>query len=99
MADDQHFFVLGGDANHDGVIDVSDLGILASNWQQSPRNSSQGDFNNDGVVDVTDLGILATHWQQGLPVPAAPAALSQPPHGSRAIELIEPQSSIDMVLD
>jgi hypothetical protein len=93
------FFVLSGDANHDGAVDVTDLGILATNWQQSPRNSSQGDFNNDGVVDVTDLGILATHWQQGLPVASAPAAISQPPHGSRAIELIEPQSSIDMVLD
>jgi hypothetical protein len=90
------FFVLGGDANHDGVVDVSDLGILASNWQQSPRNSSQGDFNNDGVVDVADLGILASHWQQGLPAPSAPAGSSPSP--SRSLKLIEPQSSADMVL-
>jgi hypothetical protein len=46
-------------------VDVADLGILATNWQQSPRIFSQGDFNYDGSVDVADLGILATNWQAG----------------------------------
>ena len=62
-----NFFVLAGDANHDGRVDVTDLGILATNWQSSGKNFSQGDFNYDGVVDVTDLGILATNWQKSLP--------------------------------
>ncbi len=66
------FFALAGDANHDRAVDISDLGILATNWQQSPRNSSQGDFNYDGIVDISDLGILATSWQKTLPAPAAP---------------------------
>jgi hypothetical protein len=63
---------LPGDANHDGNVDVADLGILASNWQQSPRTFSQGDFNEDGTVDVADLGILASNWQRS----AAPNATS-----------------------
>jgi hypothetical protein len=58
------FFTLGGDANHDRHVDVSDLGILATNWQASGRTFSQGDFNYDGRVDVSDLGILATGWQK-----------------------------------
>jgi hypothetical protein len=71
------FFVLAGDADHDRDVDVNDLGILATNWQQSPRTFAQGDFDYTGTVDVNDLGILATHWQQHLatlrvPIPAAP---------------------------
>jgi hypothetical protein len=67
------FFFLNGDANHDGKVDVADLGILATNWQQSPRTFSKGDFDYNGTVDVNDLGILATNWQQQL---AAPSALA-----------------------
>jgi Bacterial Ig-like domain len=67
------FFVLAGDADHDRDVDVNDLGILASNWQQSPRTFSLGDFDYSGTVDVNDLGILASHWQQSLPQGSAPA--------------------------
>ena len=63
------FFLLAGDANRDRKVDVSDLGILASNWQQTLRTFALGDFNYDGKVDVTDLGILATNWQKTLPIP------------------------------
>jgi hypothetical protein len=67
------FFVLAGDADRDRDVDVNDLGILATNWQQSPRTFSQGDFDFSGTVDVNDLGILATRWQQQLGPPGAPA--------------------------
>ncbi len=60
------FFVLVGDANHDRIVDITDLGILATNWQGSPRTFSQGDFNYDTKVDISDLGILATKWQTGV---------------------------------
>jgi hypothetical protein len=60
------FFYQAGDADHDADVDVNDLGILASNWQQSPRITSEGDFTYDGTVDVADLGILASNWQTGL---------------------------------
>ncbi len=66
------FFALAGDANHDRVVDISDLGILATNWQQSGKTFSQGDFNYDGTVDISDLGILATSWQKQIAAPAAP---------------------------
>jgi hypothetical protein len=66
------FFVLAGDANRDRIVDITDLGILASNWQQSPRTFADADFNYDGTVDITDLGILATNWQSTLPAPPPP---------------------------
>jgi len=68
------FFFLNGDANHDRTVDVSDLGILATNWQTSGKLFSEGDFNYDGVVDVSDLGILATNWQQTLSPPSTSGA-------------------------
>jgi hypothetical protein len=67
-----NFFFLQGDANHDRKVDVTDLGILATNWQGAPRNFTQADFNYDTHVDVSDLGILATQWQHTLPASPAP---------------------------
>jgi hypothetical protein len=69
-----NFFFLPGDANHDRKVDVSDLGILATNWQGSNRTFSEGDFTYDRRVDVSDLGVLATNWQQALALPSAPSA-------------------------
>jgi hypothetical protein len=72
----QDFFVLGGDANRDRQVDITDLYILASNWKGTGKAFSQGDFNYDGKVDAKDLGILSTHWQQALPPPPASAPVS-----------------------
>jgi uncharacterized delta-60 repeat protein len=77
------FFFLRGDANHDRQVDVADLGILATNWQQSPRTFSQADFDYTGTVDVNDLGILASNWQTGLAPPSAPARFGPERRGSR----------------
>jgi hypothetical protein len=71
-----NFFILGGDARRDRVVDINDLAILAMNWQGTGKVFSQGDFNYDGKVDAKDLGILSTHWQQALPPPAAAAPVS-----------------------
>jgi hypothetical protein len=89
-AEQIEFFVLAGDANRDRSVDVADLGILASNWQQSPRTFSQGnfDYSPDGLVDVADLGILASHWQQQLAAPSAPAPLSTRRAVSRVAEQV-----------
>jgi autotransporter-associated beta strand protein len=65
-----------GDADIDGAVDVSDLGVLATNWQSS-ADWSGGDFNYDGFVDVTDLGLLATNWQAGVGNPLGAVSLDQ----------------------
>jgi hypothetical protein len=52
-----------GDANGDGSVDVSDLGILAANYGKTSGAAwDLGDFNGDGAVDVSDLGILAANY-------------------------------------
>ncbi|MFI5240136.1 MAG: dockerin type I domain-containing protein [Candidatus Saccharimonadia bacterium] len=51
-----------GDANGDGVVNILDLSILASNWGKTNATWSEGDFNGDGVVNITDLSILAANY-------------------------------------
>jgi len=53
------FFVLTADANHDRHVNVQDFNALANNYNQSPRDASQGDFNYDGTVNVQDFNLLA----------------------------------------
>jgi predicted outer membrane repeat protein len=75
-------FFLGGDANQDRKVDITDLAILALNWQGSGKVFSQGDFNYDGRVDAKDLGILSLSWQQSLPPPVgvpAPTSATRAP--------------------
>ena len=60
-----------GDANGDGYVDVSDLGILATNYGTiGGAVWADADFTADGNVDVSDLGILAT-WYGTEPAPQA----------------------------
>ncbi|MEA1951004.1 MAG: hypothetical protein U9N87_06445, partial [Planctomycetota bacterium] len=62
-----------GDANVDGMVDVYDLGILATNYNAgSGFGWGDGDFTGDGLVDVLDLGILATNYGTGTAAQAAP---------------------------
>ncbi len=71
-----------GDADGDGSVDVTDLGILATYYGQgSGHGWEQGDFTGDGLVNVNDLGILATNYGftptgvQAVPEPSSVALL------------------------
>jgi hypothetical protein len=87
------FFALAADANHDRVVDINDLSILALNWRGAGKVFSQGDFNYDGKVDAKDLGILSANWQKNLspPAPAMPLSAKRAPTRSatRVISLID----------
>jgi hypothetical protein len=59
------YSVIGGDANWDGTVDVTDLGLLATNYGIATGGTwAKGDFNGDGKVDVVDLGLMATNYGQ-----------------------------------
>jgi hypothetical protein len=80
-----NFFFLKGDANHDRYVDIVDLGVVGSNWQQSPRGWTQGDFDYSGKVDIVDLGIVGTNWQTYLaPPPENSSTPSMAPALSKA---------------
>ena len=61
------FFALGGDANRDKTVDLTDFTILATNFNATGKNFGQGDFNYDAKVDLTDFTILATNFNKLLP--------------------------------
>jgi hypothetical protein len=52
-----------GDLNCDGVVNVSDLLVLLSQWGLCPRSGDcPADLNGDGAVNVSDLLILLSNW-------------------------------------
>jgi len=76
-----------GDINADGLVNLTDLGILAGNWGSTNGWWLKGDMNQDLLVDLTDLGILAGAWgatglsgEAGLDgsVPLAALAIPEP---------------------
>jgi hypothetical protein len=81
-----------GDANLDGVVDVADLGILASHWQLTGF-WTDGDFDNSGLIDVADLGILASNWQHGSDESSAGASLQAALEGVGMADLAIPEPS------
>ncbi|MCC6680605.1 MAG: exo-alpha-sialidase [Phycisphaeraceae bacterium] len=54
-----------GDANGDGMVNLSDLQILGDNWQSTTATWAEADFTGDGVVNLADLQIIGDNWGYG----------------------------------
>ncbi len=54
--------LVAGDCNHDGVIDLSDLILIARNYGLPASVEPAADLNADGVVDLMDLTILGQNY-------------------------------------
>lgn len=59
-------YTLIGDANLDGVVNLTDLLALLNNYGQTGRDWSQGDFNYDGSTNLTDLLALLNNYDQSV---------------------------------
>ncbi|HSV15038.1 MAG TPA: PEP-CTERM sorting domain-containing protein, partial [Tepidisphaeraceae bacterium] len=71
-------YTLKGDTNLDGIVNVGDLGALATNYNITGGMSwANGDFTQDGTVNVADLGALATNYNNHLANGAASGAVAQ----------------------
>jgi formylglycine-generating enzyme len=58
-------FTLYGDINQDGVVNGTDLGILAAHFGHLVTGGwEQGDFDYSGTVDGTDFALLARNFGQ-----------------------------------
>ncbi|MCC6680029.1 MAG: hypothetical protein IT445_03910 [Phycisphaeraceae bacterium] len=55
-----------GDANGDGLVNLSDLQILGDNWQSTTATWAEADFTGDGTVNLADLQILGDNWGFGV---------------------------------
>ncbi|MFZ9033844.1 MAG: dockerin type I domain-containing protein, partial [Anaerohalosphaeraceae bacterium] len=57
----------GADINGDGIVDISDLGILTSYWLEPDCNAYNdcdgADIYDDNTVDYLDFAIFTEYWQ------------------------------------
>jgi hypothetical protein len=57
----------GADIDGNGIVDISDLGILTSYWMEPDCNANNdcdgGDIYDDNTIDFLDFVILAEYWQ------------------------------------
>ena len=54
------------DINDDGVVDLTDLAVLLSNFDIGTTRA-EGDINGDGIVDLTDLALLLSAFDAPCP--------------------------------
>jgi hypothetical protein len=74
---------LMGDANLDGRVDPSDLGIIGINWQSNVDHYCEGDFDGDAFVGAADLNYLAMNWRRSAIEPAV-AKVARPADENRS---------------
>ena len=53
---------LPGDVNRDGIVDHSDLEMVASVFNTQPPALPAADINQDGIVDIHDLVIVGINY-------------------------------------
>ena len=70
--------LLAGDANRDGRVDINDLTIVLSNYNQTGMTWSQGEFTGDGTVDINDLTIVLAHYGESVDSAAGMAPVPEP---------------------
>jgi hypothetical protein len=73
--------VFPGDANLNGVIDVSDLSPVLANFDKTGMTWAQGDFTGDGIVGIEDLSKVLANYDKSMasgPGPAGLAAVPEP---------------------
>jgi len=60
--------LLGGDANDDDVVDISDGTIIGGQFGLTPPTDPRADINNDGTVDILDLVLFGGNYTKTSPV-------------------------------
>jgi hypothetical protein len=55
---------LPGDVNGDGVVNIQDLTVLATNWGKTNQTFSTGDVGGFGTIDIRDLTIPGVQLEQ-----------------------------------
>jgi hypothetical protein len=58
-----------GDANCDGIVNLSDLTLVINNWLQFTTVGTDGDVigSQDGIVNLSDLTLVINNWLQSTP--------------------------------
>ncbi|HEX3358428.1 MAG TPA: hypothetical protein VHS31_15750 [Tepidisphaeraceae bacterium] len=73
------FFVLQGDTNRDGVVNLLDLNAIATNFgSPGPHTLADGDVDYNNQIGISDFNTLAANFGSSVPTQAAlPSAVAQ----------------------
>ncbi len=68
------------DPNGDGFVELDDLDIVLSHWNQTVTAGDilSGDLDGDGFVGLDDLDAILTHWNEGTPPTEVLASVPEP---------------------
>jgi len=66
--------VLLGDVNDDGVVNIFDINLVSSHWNET---GPLGDANNDTIVNIFDINLISSHWGE-TSSPGASTAVPEP---------------------
>jgi hypothetical protein len=76
-----NFFFMNADADRNGIVNIQDFNVLATNFGKFGQTFTQGnfDYSGDGSVNIQDFNILATNFGKSVDTnpPAAPSTLSE----------------------
>ncbi len=81
------------DANLDGRINVLDLIVVASSFNEQPPSNPLADTNKDGVVNIFDLVFVVEHLSQNAAAPSQLALIESIP--STAKDVIAAQRALN----
>jgi hypothetical protein len=62
---EMEFFILAGDANHDGQIDADDYFQIDLGYASGKSGFGNGDFDYNGVVDADDYFLIDQNFSKG----------------------------------
>lgn len=65
--------LLQGDVNFDGVVNIFDINLVSSHWNEG---GPAGDANGDAVVNIFDINLISSHWNES--VPGSATAVPEP---------------------
>jgi len=61
--------LLGGDANDDDIVDISDMSIIGGKYFQTVDPlTERADINADGIVDIVDIALAGGNYWRSSPV-------------------------------
>ena len=76
---------LNPDANLDGRVNVLDLIVVASSFNEQPPSNPLADTNKDGVVNIFDLVFVVEHLSQNAAAPSQLALIKSIPSSTKEV--------------
>jgi len=92
------FFELKGDANHDRIVDNTDLKILMRNLGASNATLEQGDLNYDGKVDFRDFQAMELTFGHKLSAPVPGGGQTAPVYATNVAATTKPTPAAPLVV-